>query len=156
MQPLRRAAPDGGLQCSHGDAGVHRSTDRVTDDLARPGVEDGGEIDEAAGDRDIGQVRHPQLVGAIGNDSLGQVREDRAGMIAIGCDDIASPPLRLKIVLAHQAAKLLAVHHDALVAQRGAHASITVALELVADLADPGDNLPGIQHCWRRIIERGS
>jgi len=30
----------------------------------------GGEIDEAAGDGDIGQVRNPQLVGALGNDVL--------------------------------------------------------------------------------------
>ena len=77
-------------------------------------------------------------------------------MIAIGCDDIASTPLRLKIVLAHEAAQLLAVHHDALVTQRGAHASITIALKLVADLADPGEHFPGIQHCCCRVIERGS
>src|SRR5208283_5417564 len=54
----RRAAPNGCFQRSHGDAGVHGSTNRVADDLARPGVKDGGEIDEAAGDGDIGQVRN--------------------------------------------------------------------------------------------------
>ena len=55
----RRAAPNGCFQRSHGDAGVHGSTNRVADDLARPGVKDGGEIDEAAGDGDIGQIRNP-------------------------------------------------------------------------------------------------
>ena len=55
----RRAAPNGCFQRSHGDAGVRGSTNRVADDLARPGVKDGGEIDEAAGDGDTGQVRNP-------------------------------------------------------------------------------------------------
>jgi hypothetical protein len=53
------AVPNGCFQRSHGDAGVHGSTNRVADNLARPGVKDGGEIDEAAGDGDIGQVRNP-------------------------------------------------------------------------------------------------
>ena len=59
-------------------------------------------------------------------------------MVAIGCDDIASAPLELQIVLAHQAAQLLAVNCNALVAQGRAHRPIDVALELVTDLTDPG------------------
>ena len=74
MQPLAGVAvPDGRLQRGDGDAGVHRSADGVADHLARPGIQDGGQIDEAARDGDIGQVRDPELVRAIGNQILGQV-----------------------------------------------------------------------------------
>ena len=55
--------------------------------------------------------------------------------------------LGLQIVLTHQAAQLLAVHHDALVTQGGTYAAATaIAIELVADGADPGEDLAGIQH----------
>ena len=147
---------DRGFERRHGNAGVHRATDRVTNHPARPGVEDGSQINEAARYRDVGEVGYPQLIGAIGNDSLGQIREDRPGMIAVGRDHVTPPPFGLKIVLAHQAAQLLAVHHDASVAQRGAHASIAIAFELIADRADPGEDFPGIQHYCRRVIKRGS
>jgi hypothetical protein len=35
-------------------SGVHGPADGVADDLARPGIKDGSEVDEAAGDGDIG------------------------------------------------------------------------------------------------------
>ena len=56
----------------------------------------------------------------------------------------------------HQPAKLLAVHHDALVAQRRPNAPIAVTLELVADRADPGDKLGRLQRNRRYIkkVER--
>src|SRR5208282_1505863 len=56
----------------------------------------------------------------------------------------------------HQPAKLLAVHHDALVAQRRPNAPIAVTLELVADRADPGDKLGGLQRNRRYIIKGGT
>jgi len=62
-------------------------------------------------------------------------------MVAVGGHDVTPPPLGLKVVLAHQAAELLAVHHDALVAQRSAHATVAVAFELVADRTDLGEDL---------------
>ena len=40
----------------NGDAGFHRSADRVADDFARPGIEDGRQIDEITGNRDVGQI----------------------------------------------------------------------------------------------------
>ena len=39
----------------------------------------------------------------------------------------SAPALRLQVVLAHQAADLLVVHDDALLAQRGADTAIAVA-----------------------------
>src|SRR5580658_8883882 len=59
-------------------------------------------------------------------------------------------------MLPHQPAKLLAVHHDALVTQRRPNAPIAVTLELVADRADPGDKLGGLQRNRRYIIEGGT
>ena len=55
----RCSAPDGGLQSGDGDPGVHRPADRIADDLSRPCIEDGGEIDEAGGNGDVGQVGNP-------------------------------------------------------------------------------------------------
>jgi hypothetical protein len=43
---------------------------------------------------------------------------DRPGMVAVGCHDVAPPLFWLQIVLPHQTAQLLTVHHLALVAQR--------------------------------------
>src|SRR3546814_8437287 len=58
-----RATPvDGGLQGGNRQAGVDPSADGVADDPARPGVKDDGDVDEAGRDRDIGNVRHPELV----------------------------------------------------------------------------------------------
>ncbi len=89
----------------------------MTDDLAGPGIQDSSQEDEAAGDGDIGQVRYPELMRAIGNDILGQVGGiNRSGMVAVGCHDVAPALFWLQIVLAHQASELLTVHHHALVA----------------------------------------
>jgi hypothetical protein len=66
--------------------GAHRAADRVANHLARPSLEIGHQVDETARDRQVGQVRNPALVAAIGNNSFGQVREDRPGMVAVGGD----------------------------------------------------------------------
>ena len=66
----RRCDSDRRLQGGDRQAGVDRSADRVADDLTRPGIEDGGDIDEAARDGDVGDVRDPELVGRSGTRSL--------------------------------------------------------------------------------------
>jgi hypothetical protein len=66
-----------GLQGRDGDAGIHGAADRIAHDLARPGIQDGSQVDEAARDGHVGQVGDPELVRAIGNDILGQVGIDR-------------------------------------------------------------------------------
>ena len=66
MQPFRRLPrPDGGLQRGCREPGIDRAADCIADDAARPGVEDSGKIDEARSDRDIGDVRHPELVRTV-------------------------------------------------------------------------------------------
>src|SRR5271170_7113034 len=151
----RGSAPDGGLQSGDGDPGVHRPADRVADDLSRPCIENGSQVAEATGKGDVGQVRNPELVWALGNDILGEIWEDRPSMVAIGRNDVASPSFRLQAVLSHQTAKLLAVHHDALVAQRRPNPAIAAALELVTDRVDPGDKVVRAQGRRRRIVEGG-
>lgn len=56
-------------------------------------------------------------------------------MIAV-CGDKASAPLGLQTVLSHRATEFRAVHHHALVAKGRPDATVSVALELVADYLD--------------------
>ncbi len=49
----RCSGPDRCLQRGDGNAGVHRSADGVADHLARPGIEDRRQTDEAAGNGDV-------------------------------------------------------------------------------------------------------
>jgi len=58
-RPPRR---NGRLERGQREPGVDPVPDRVTDNAPRPGVEDGRETDEPDGDRDVGDVRDPELV----------------------------------------------------------------------------------------------
>src|SRR5262249_61300880 len=60
--PRRLPGSDGSLQRCNRQAYVDRTADRISDHSARPGVEDGGQVDEAGGDCDVGDVRTPELV----------------------------------------------------------------------------------------------
>src|SRR3546814_7892837 len=92
-----RATPvDGGLQAGNRQAGVDPSADGVADDPARPGVKDDGDVDEAGRDRDIGNVRHPELVRAGEGHVPGSIGEDRAIVIAVRRRNVAAPDLRLR------------------------------------------------------------
>jgi hypothetical protein len=54
---LRRITrPDGSFERGEREPGVDRAADRIADHATRPGVEDRRQIDEAARDRDIGDV----------------------------------------------------------------------------------------------------
>lgn len=56
---------DGCLQCGNGQPRVHRAADRISDHPARPSIEDGNHIDEAGRDRDVSDIRHPDLVRSV-------------------------------------------------------------------------------------------
>jgi hypothetical protein len=103
--------------------------------------EDGGEIDEAGRDRDVGKVGDPELVRTVDHHALGPVREDRAVVITVGRRDEPPATPRLQVVRAHQPADLLAVDDDTLVAECGANAAVAVGLEFVAD-RDHADDIP--------------
>src|SRR5271170_7789597 len=132
---------DGNLQGGDGHTGIDRSADCIPDNLPRPSVKNGSQIDEASGNGDIGEVRDPQLVRAFENQILRQVWEDRPIVIAIRRYGIAPMMLGLQAMLSHQAAELLAVHDDALVAKGCPYTPVAIALELVADRMDPDEEV---------------
>jgi hypothetical protein len=115
---------------------VEAAADRVADDAARPGVENDRDVDEAGGDGDVGQVRHPELVGAMDLEVACDEREDRPVVVAVGGAGETPPSPRVEVVLAHQPAHLLGVDEVATVAELGADPAVAVALEDVGDRAD--------------------
>ena len=92
----------------------------------RPGVEDGGQIDEAAVDGDVGEVGDPQLVGPGGNDVPGPIGEDGAAMTGVGGHDEAAFALGQEAILAHQPLYPLAVDHQPVVAELGGHPAVAI------------------------------
>jgi hypothetical protein len=63
---LRRfSALDSAVQSGDRQPGVYRTTDRIADEAARLGADYHGDIDEADGDRDIGDPGDPQLIGPV-------------------------------------------------------------------------------------------
>src|SRR6201987_1077870 len=74
---------DSRLQCRNGKTGIDRAADRIANDAARPGIEDGRQIDEARRNGDVGNIRDPELVRAIDDPVAGEVWEDRAVVIAV-------------------------------------------------------------------------
>lgn len=80
------------------------------------GNQDDHHIGEASADGDIGQVRDPELVRAIEDDTLRMIREDGLIMVTVGGGDVTSTAAWLKIVLAHQALDPLVVGDHALMA----------------------------------------
>jgi hypothetical protein len=132
-QPRRPTLLDGHAQGRDGQAGVDGAAERVAHHAPRPGIQDDRDVDEAARHRDVGQVRDPELIGTVRHDVLGQVREDRTTVIAVGHRDVAAPDARLQVVLAHETADLLVVHHQPLLTQRRLDAPPAVGFERVAD-----------------------
>ena len=65
-------------------AGIDAAADAIADHAARPSIENGRQIDEADGDGDIGDVGDPELVWTGRHSILGQVREDRPVVVAVG------------------------------------------------------------------------
>ena len=72
-----------------GQPGIDPPAERVADDAPRPCIHDRSQIDEAAEDRDVGQVGDPELVRAINLALSGEVREDGLVVIAVGGGDEA-------------------------------------------------------------------
>ena len=71
------------FECGDGVPGIEAAADRVADGTARPGVENDGDIDEAGGDGDVGQVRHPELVGPVDLEVPRDERIDRPVVVAV-------------------------------------------------------------------------
>ena len=56
---------DSRLQRCSRKAGIDRAADRIANNAARPGIQDGRQIDEARRNGDVGNIRDPELVRAM-------------------------------------------------------------------------------------------
>ena len=97
-------------------------------------------IGEATGDRDVGQVGHPELVRTMNFEAFRDEREDEAVVIAVGRADETPSSSRIQVVRFHQPTHLLRIHDDPTVAEFGVDAAVAIPLELVGDGADLRDD----------------
>jgi hypothetical protein len=74
---------------------------------SRPGVENCGQIDEAGGDRDIGDVRYPELVGTVDEQIAGAIRKDRAIVIAVGRSHITASAAKARRTISQEIESML-------------------------------------------------
>ena len=91
---------DSRLQRCSRKAGIDRAADRIANNAARPGIQDGRQIDEARRNGDVGNIRDPELVRAIDDPVAGEVREDRIVVIAVSRGNKPLAALGLQVVLA--------------------------------------------------------
>ena len=84
-------------------------------------IEDSSLIDEA-GNRDVSDVHHPDLVWVIDDPAAGEVREDRAVVVAVGRGHEPQEP-----------ADLLGIDNYAAMALFGADPATAIGFELIAD-----------------------
>ena len=82
-----------------------------------------------------------KLVGTVGHDLRGEIREHRQVMGAVGRGDETSAPSGLQVVFAHQPTDLLGVDDDPLLPQSRADAAVPVRLELITDRLHATDDL---------------
>jgi hypothetical protein len=77
-------------------------------------------------------------------------------MVAVGRDHIAPTPFRVQVVLGHEPAHLLCVHHQAAVAQLGVDAPIPIGGIFFGDRRDLGQYSPFVGRRRRSRIEAGT
>src|SRR5215831_9260811 len=154
--PGRLPGLNSGLQCCNCQTCVDRAANRISDHPARPGVENGSQIDEAGADGDVRDVGHPELVRTVHNPVAGEVREDGPVVVAVGRGHEPLTALGLQVVLTHETADLLGIDENAAMAQLGANPAIAVGLELIADRDHVRDDLGVISLQRRRVVKGGA
>src|SRR5262245_31885805 len=154
--PGRLPGLNSGLQCCNCQTCVDRAANRISDHPARPGVENGSQIDEAGADGDVRDVGHPELVRTVHNPVAGEVREDGPVVVAVGRGHEPLTALGLQVVLTHETADLLGIDENAAMAQLGANPAIAVGLELIADRDQVRDDLGVISLQRRRVVKGGA
>ena len=112
---------------------VDGAADSIANNEPGPGVQNDGDIDEAAHDGDVGYIGDPKLVGSVERYGFCKVRKDRLVMVAIPRFREAAPHSGLEVVLAHETADLLVIDDHALLPEGGLDPAPTIVLELVAD-----------------------
>ena len=111
--------------------------ERPTDDLAREGVDDDGEIDEVLGKPDVSNVGDPDLIEACGARASRQIGPDREAVFAVsGARNERPGAQREQIVLTRQPQHALGVDDQALPAQLLRDAAIAVMAMIERDALD--------------------
>ena len=111
----------------------------IAHDPAGKQIQDDRQIHKAAPDGNVGDVGHPELVGARDQQVLREVGIDPMGMLAVGGADPAALGLARQSLLAHDAKHLLVVVPEPSTMQLLGHPAIPVAGELLDDGLDAGD-----------------
>lgn len=111
----------------------------IAHDPAGKQIQDDRQIHEAAQDADVGDVGHPELVGARDQQVLREVRIDPMGMFAVRGADPAALGLSQQSLLAHDAKHLLVVVPEPATMQLLGHPTVSVAGEFFDDGLDAGD-----------------
>src|SRR5690606_1480537 len=102
------------FQCIEHEVGAHGIADAPTDNSAREDIDDKGDVQPSLPGRDVGEVRHPQLVRSIRTELPIDLVE-RTGRTAITdrrTNDLAAPDA-LQALLAHQALNGASRYRDA-------------------------------------------
>jgi hypothetical protein len=102
-------------------------------DHAREDVVDEGQVEEPLAGLQVGEIAHPELVRALGDEApLDQVRGPRRGLVDDG--EPAAPAAGLRAaetVAAHQSLDAAARHPDAVAIQRLPHAPRSIGAVVV-------------------------
>ena len=138
---MRRLSPlDRDGKGSERQPRVDGTADGIAYDAPGPGIQNDGNIDEAADNGDVGDIGYPELVGAVQDNVFSEVRKDRLVVIAVGrCREAASHS-GVKVMLAHKTADLLVIDDQALLPESGPDPSPAIVLELVADFGHRRDD----------------
>ena len=98
-----------------GEPGLQMIVERPAHHLAREGVDHDGEIDEALGEPDVGDVGDPDLVDCGGDQPAREMGADREAVPAVGgARNEGLRPQREQVVLTHQPQHALGVEDQPL------------------------------------------
>jgi hypothetical protein len=145
----RRTAPDGGARGGGGCTCIRGTAGRAADRRARPGIENGGEIDEAVGQISgkrswCSSIRFFVRAGRVG--PHGCRRSSRHSVAAAWVEGHA--PLSGGVASCRS--------HHALMGHSRTHPPTTAAFEFIADRLDPGDNIAGRGRNRGSVMEGGT
>jgi len=111
-----------------------RSVQRPADDAARVSVQDDSQEYELVTEPDVGDVRHPQLIGARQDHVSRQVGVDLAFVVGVGGSHEFPPAHAQQVVLPHETAYPFGIHHPAVPTQLLGDPRPTIAGPLHGDL----------------------
>jgi hypothetical protein len=133
----RLAVAQSGLQGSDSELSFQRAAQCPADDTAGIGVQHDCQVNEFHLQPNVGDVGHPQLIDAAQRKISRQIRIHAMGVIGVRRyrDELRAAQAQ-EVVLAHDAADALVVHHPTPPAQFRSHASPAIARPFQRDLLD--------------------